>query len=72
MIRKELSDMVVHYDNSQEIKDKVFERLIKFFFEHECFHGESFMQCDSPLLDAPEMISEILDDIIKFDCEYKD
>ena len=64
VIRKD--DHEVRFDDSQEVKDKVFEKLIDFFKEHETYSGESICQSDGPQVEAPELLSTIADDIIKF------
>ena len=61
---------VVKFKDNEEIKAKVFSRLIAFYFHHEAFSGEQIQQSDEPVIDAPTLLSEIADDIIKFDVEY--
>ncbi len=63
-------DFIVKYSDSQEVKDLVFARLIKYYFEHEAFSGEQIMQSDSPIIDAPPCLSDIADEIIKFNVEW--
>ena len=66
-------DMVIRFDDSQEIKDKVFESLIEdYYLKYGSFCGESIMQSDDPIIEAPVVLSEIADKIIKFDVEYID
>lgn len=57
---------IVTYNDTQEIRDAVFERVMKYFIEHEAFFGESIHQSDGPIIDAPNVMSDIADDIIKF------
>ena len=67
------SRRVVTFDDSQEVKDKVFEYLItNFYFEYGSFTGECIMQTDNPQIYAPEILSNIADDIIKFKVEWPD
>lgn len=60
-------DMIIKFDASQEIKDKVFSRLIEFYLEHESFSGESIQQSDRPLIDAQYVLSDLADGVICFD-----
>lgn len=60
----------VDYECSDEVKDAIFERVIQYFIEHEVFHGESIHQMDNPIIDAPNVMSDICDNIIKFDVKY--
>lgn len=47
---------------TQEKKDKAIERLTKYFEEHGI--GEMIMQNDDALIEAPEVLAEIADDIL--------
>ena len=67
----ETDDMIVHYHDSDEIKNAVFNSIIAFFLSMEAFSGESIMQSDAPQLEAPSVMADIADEIIKFDIEYK-
>ena len=67
----ETDDYVCHYEVNDDIKNKVFERVMAYFTKHEVFSGESLMQSDWTLLDAPTVLADIADDIIKFDAEWK-
>lgn len=60
----------VRFHDNEAIKARVFDRLISFYFHHGAFSGESIMQSDGPTIDAPTLLSEIADDIIKFQTEY--
>ena len=67
----ETSDCVVTFPDDQATKDAVFERVVKFFLDHEVFSGESVMQCDAPQVEAPVLLSEIADDVLCFDVKDK-
>lgn len=62
----------VDYECSDEVKDAVFERVVQYFIEHEVFHGESIHQMDNPTIDAPNVMSDICDNIIKFEVAYNE
>jgi len=64
-------DLLVTYDDSPEVQAEVFQRLLDWFHEHQCYSGESIMQCDAPQLTAPELLSDIAD-IIGFDPMWDD
>lgn len=65
-----LSDCAVVFNHNQAIKDAVFEKLINWYFEHREFSGEGIMQCDDTLIDAPNILAHIAEDIIKFDVRW--
>lgn len=56
------------YIDSPEVRDKVFERVMAYFKKHEAFCGESISQSDEPIIDAPLVMEDIADNIIKFNC----
>ena len=70
-MKMEFSCGEVTFDDSQEMKDKVFDRLIDWYIEQEAFHGECIQQSDRCVMDAPNILSEIADDIIKFDAKWE-
>ncbi len=55
----------ITYEITNEQKDKIVERLIKYYSEH-CHFGEGIHQDDESILNAPEVLSDICDDIIEF------
>lgn len=61
----------VTFDDSQEMKDKVFDCLIEWYKKHEAFHGECIQQSDRCLENAPDILAKIADDIIKFDEKWE-
>lgn len=65
-------DVKVSFEDSQELRDKVFKKVLDYYLEHEAFNGESIMQSDNPQIFAPMVMSEIADEIIKFDVEWKE
>lgn len=72
MTKLETEDFIVEYKDDQEARDAVFEKVLEFFIEHKSFHGEAIMQSDAPQIYAPELLSDIADDIVKFDVKNKD
>jgi len=50
-------------------KKMIVAKVMEFFLEHEAFDGETIMQCDGPLIEAPTVLSEIADEL-KFNVEY--
>lgn len=56
--------------DSRKTRDEVFERVLAFFLKHESFSGECIMQSDNPQIYAPELLSELADEVFKFETEY--
>jgi hypothetical protein len=64
--------MKVVYCANQETKQKVFDAVINWYLENELFSGEAIMQSDRGIEGAPELLSDIADDILQFEVEYDD
>ena len=65
-------DYKVEFDDTPELRDKVFEKVLQFFKDHDSYIGECIMQNDDPIINAPNYFAEIADDIIKFEVNYKE
>lgn len=50
---------------SVKIREAVFEAIIDWIVEHGAYAGEVIMQSDDCIIDAPSLLSYIVDDIIK-------
>jgi len=64
--------MKVVYCANQETKQRVFDAVINWYLENELFSGEAIMQSDRGIEKAPELLSDIVDDIIQFEVEDED
>ena len=65
-------DLKVKVDITDEKKDKIVERILQYCKENNCVDGETLHQSDNCLLDAPNVLSDIIDNIINFETEWKD
>lgn len=43
----------------------VMNRIFKYMQENNCFHGETLHQDDECILDAPNVLSDVIDNILK-------
>lgn len=50
---------------STEIDAEIVDKLIAWYKEHRCMYGECLMQDDDCVMEAPEVLSVILDDILR-------
>lgn len=48
-----------------KIREEVFEAMTDWMIKHGAYSEESVMQCDRCIIGAPELIADIIDDIIK-------
>lgn len=58
-------DQKISYNISDEDKNTICKRLIKYYSTHLWF-GEGIHQDDDSLIDAPNVLSDICDNIINF------
>lgn len=61
----------ISYEITDEQKDRIVKRLIEFYSTY-CHFGEGIHQDDDSLIEAPSVLSDICDDIIKFKSESKE
>lgn len=73
-MKKEIEhdDFITTYEETEEIKQKVFDAVMKYFKDHEAFCGEVIMQDDNCQINAPSVFADIADDIIKFQTKNKE
>lgn len=64
-------EAIVSYEETLELKDKVFERVMQFFKVTEHYTGESIMQSDGAYELSPHVLADIADDIIGFEITWK-
>jgi len=65
-------DVEVTIKYSDDIKTQVFNKVIEYMKEYDCTSGEQLQQSDECLLAAPDILSEIIDNIIKPKTKYID
>lgn len=58
-------DSYYFVDCSLEAKDAIFKRIIKYMEETHCTSGECLQQSDKCIIEAPSVLSDIIDDILK-------
>lgn len=71
MRKIETDEYTVSINDDPATRDAVFEEVIKFCIKHQSFSGESLIQNESVQIHAPELLSDIVDDILKIAIEYK-
>lgn len=71
MVKIDTKYSVIEYDDSDEMKNKVFARVIEYFKEN-CRSGEGIYQSDSSQINALELVSDLADKVIKFKEVWKD
>lgn len=58
------------YDTTSNAAAKVVEAIINWCNQHQCYSGEMLCQDDNCLIESPYLISNIIDNILKFNCKY--
>lgn len=54
---------------TQEKKDKIFEAILKWCEKYNCTSGEKLCQNDDCNIEAPNLLADIIDDIMNFETE---
>lgn len=63
-------DLLVTISITEEKKNAIVERIIKFCNDTNCISGETLHQSDACVIEAPNVISDILDNVMDFKEEY--
>ena len=56
---------------TEEKKNAVMQRIIQYCIEHNCIDGEVLHQNDECLIEAPSVLSDIIDNILEFEQTWK-
>jgi len=56
---------------TEEKKNAVIQRIIQYCIENDCVDGEVLHQNDECLIEAPSVLSDIIDDILEFEKTWK-
>lgn len=52
-------------DLTQEDKDKIVQKILDWMVEYKISCGESLHQTDNGLLESPNLVSDIIDNVLK-------
>lgn len=70
-MRKEIQifdgDVTVSYKDTPEVRDRVFERVLKYYKDNNAGSGETIHQDDNCIINAPLVLSDIADDILEME-----
>lgn len=68
----ELPDYTITYEDTPKMHKAVFDEVLNYYKKHHSFHGEVIGQCDNCIIDAPIVLANIADKVIKFKVYYKE
>lgn len=71
-MKYKFDDYTVIHSSTPEMHKAVFDAVMNYFLAHKAFHGEVIVQSDDCVIDAPNVMAHIADDIIKFKVIYKE
>jgi len=54
-------DVKVSYEMTEDKKDRIISEIMKYVKKHDCVDAEHLMQDDDCLIEAPEVLSDILE-----------
>ena len=69
---RSFNEGIVKYNDDQITRDAVFDKILEWFINQEVFSGECLMQSDAPIIDSPDLLSDIADDLFEFKVEWKE
>lgn len=67
----ETKDSIITFNADEATKQAVFDRVLAYYVAHDQFFGEGIHQCDETIIDAPNVMSDIADNVLKFQVEWK-
>ena len=59
-------DFAIEFHETPELKEKVYQAVLDYYKKHQAYAGEVIMQDDNCIINAPEVLANIADDIFKF------
>ena len=65
-----IDDYRIEFNETNKLKEAVYKKILKWYFKHRKFCGDGIMQSDDTTIDAPELLSDIADDLFKFKIKY--
>jgi len=63
-------DVLVNIEETEEKKQQLFDRLIKYVKDFDCINGETVHQRDECVINAPEVLSDMIDNILEPKTEW--
>lgn len=64
-------ELEITIQDTEEKRKQLFDIVIKFMKKYNCYSGEQLQQSDDCILISPEILSDIIDDIIKPETKWK-
>lgn len=62
-------DTKISYSSSEKTKQEVFDAIINWVRKHDAWSGEILCQDDDCQIEAPQLLADIVDDILDFKYE---
>lgn len=62
-------DYTVEINDSEKIRNAVFNAVLNWMKKNEYWHGEC-IQCDDFMIEGPHLLSDIIDNILKPEVKY--
>ena len=56
--------MKLKIQRSNELDKQIVDKLIQWYEEHRCYDGECLCQDDDSIIDAPNILADILDNYL--------
>lgn len=66
-----VDDYIVEFDETPELKEAVYNKVLQWFIDNELFHGEMVMQTDRGNIESVTVMTELADKFC-FDLTYEE
>lgn len=60
----------VKYKDDEATMKEVYERMLKWFVRNDAYSGEIIWESDNCMERAPEILTELAEEVFKFDVSY--
>ena len=67
----ETEDYIVEFEDTPELRQKVFQEVLDWYHEMVAFSGEQIMQTDNPQIEAAPFLAKLADEVFRFKRRYK-
>jgi hypothetical protein len=65
-------NLTANVEITKKKKDLIVKKILEFCESHNCTSGEHLQQNDECLLDAPDLLSDIIDNVLKFETTWEE
>lgn len=65
-------DYEIQFSESDALKEKVYQTVLKWFKTHELFSGEVIVQSDAGAIESPQLLAKLANEVFQFEWNEKE